>query len=176
MTQQTYVDDSEINIPQSRSSNRYEDKEDKIPFSDIFDIYHKASSVHSRLSDMNEDYTLSRYDVDVYNNPIPKFIREQRKLLRIIKTFVCIPQATLMKVYNDEKKVEAISKGLAKEFAIIEEIMICELDEVAIMARSMKGEVITAFLQVGATPEHRLDISESNKAPPTTGQKLNERS
>lgn len=132
-------------------------------FSDIYDIYNKSATVHSNMTDMTDDYTLSRYDFDIYQNPLPKFIREQRKVLRVIETYMLIPQIELKKLNYSDLEIEKIQKALLAEFIIIKKLIIGELDEMVIMARSQKGEVINAFLNVGLNDGMRQEIDLRRK-------------
>lgn len=135
-------------------------EENKEPMGDVYDVYGKAVGVHSKVSDMTEDYTLTRYDKDIYLEKFPRFIREQRKLLRIMKTYIIIPLEVLKSHYNSEEKARRVHEGLKREYEVIQELIIGELDECVIMGRTPRGEVINAFLKHGLQQEERemLDI------------------
>lgn len=168
---QEYIVDE---TPEDKVAYKIKRDKDEQPMGDVYDVYAKAVGVHSKISEMTEDYTLTRYDHDVYNQKFPKFIREQRKLLRIIKSYIIIPLNLLKKHYNNEEITKTIYKGLVREYKIIEELIIGELDECVIMGRTPNGEVIKAFLLHGLNPEIREehDIETSR---PTIKEKLKER-
>ena len=105
------------------------------PMGDLFDVYSKASGVHSKISDMSEDYTLTRYNLDIYNQKFPKFVREQRKVLRIVKSFIIIPFDKLENKYGTEIAI-MVHNILEKEYKIVEDLLLGELDECVIMART----------------------------------------
>ena len=153
---------------------RAEKIKDEQPMGDVYDVLAKAVSVHSKLSNMSEDYTLTRYDEDIYNMKVPKFVREQRKLLRVVKSYIVIPKSILRSFFNTQSKIDEIHEGLIKEYKVIEKLLLGELDETVIMGRTPKGEVIKALLRHGMThAENQEHDGEIEK--PTIGQKMNER-
>lgn len=157
--------------------DREEEKEQNIqeqPMGDVYDVYAKAVGVHSKLSGMTEDYTLTRYNIDIYNQKFPKFVREQRKVLRIIKSFLIIPLSRLKILYNTEDQAKRVYAQLVREYKIVEELLLGELDECVIMARTPEGDVIKAFLQHGLNPENR-DSYDIETEQPNIKRKLNER-
>lgn len=125
-------------------------------------MYSKTIKVHSKNSDMTEDYTLTRYNHDIYNDKIPKFIREQKKIIRIIKTFLTIPKGQLYKTFKNTKKVEQAEQELNKEYEMIRILLQAELDEMVIMGRTPKGEVIRAFLVKGFSPDEKEEYENEN--------------
>lgn len=159
---------------QEEKEEREQKEKEGEPMGDVYDVYQKAVAVHSTISGMTEDYTLTRYNQDVYNQKFPKFIREQRKLLRIIKSYIIIPLPKLRRFYNTEEKAKEVYRGLVEEFKIIEELLIGELDECVIMGRTPQGEVINAFLKHGLQPESR-DTYDLEVDKPTARQKATER-
>lgn len=169
--EQEYVMDSMEGEKKEEKEN--EKKEEQQPMGDVYDVYGKAVRVHSRISGMTEDYTLTKYNIDVYNMKVPKFIREQRKLLRIIKSYMIVPKEQLVDYYNTEEVAEDCYKRLLKEYALVEELLLGELDEMVIMARSDEGQVIKAFLKHGMNPELREDYDSENDTP-TVGSRLTE--
>lgn len=139
------------------------DDSDRSRVADMYDLYGKASTVHSKHSRMTEDYTLTNYHIDMYNEKLPKFIREQRKLLRIIKNYMIPSKEKLRELYNDEIKIEYIIKKITEQYLLIEELLLGELDEVVIMGRSPKGEVIGAFLKHGLNDDLRDGLNAEMK-------------
>lgn len=179
-TVQEYIldEDQEEQIAYKEMQLQEEEKEnekDTQPMGDVYDVYAKAVGVHSKISGMTEDYTLTRYNIDIYNSKFPKFVREQRKVLRIIKSFLIIPLSELKKFYNTEKQAKTVYAKLVREYKIVEELLIGELDECVIMGRTPQGEVINAFLQHGLQPENR-EAYEAEIEQPTIKSKLKERS
>lgn len=161
--------DSGEPVPEDDPEKEEEEKEKKKheqPMGDIYDVYGKAVAVHSKLTSMTEDYTLTRYNVDIYNQKVPKFIREQRKVLRVIKSYIVIPLAQLLDFYNTKEKAKLVYRGLWKQYRMIEELLLGELDETVIMGRTDQGQVIEAFLEHGMHPssreeyESRVDIPD----------------
>ena len=70
-----------------------------------------------------------------------------------------------MKFYSNKKLAEDAYKKLWKEYRIIEEILLGELDETVIMGRTPEGEVINAFLKHGMVPEFREDFDTQIERP-----------
>lgn len=169
----SYVLDNN-NVEKSAYKRKEIEEKNEQPMGDVYDVYAKAVGVHSKLSKMSEDYVLTRYNIDVYNQKFPKFIREQRKLLRIIKSYIIIPLSILKAYYNTDEKAKEVHKGLQREYNLIEELIIGELDECVIMGRTPQGEVIKAFLQHGLNEGSReiYDVETEN---PSMGKKIRER-
>lgn len=126
---------------------------------DIFDVYGMASNVHSKKSGMTRDYTLAKYDTEIINTKFPKFIREQRKIVRILKSFMIIPREMLEKVYNKETATY-INMIMKKNYEEIEGLLIGEIDEMVIISRAGRGEVIKAMLMHGKNREEQEEYEQ----------------
>lgn len=129
------------------------------PLGDIYDIYGMASNVHSKHSTMSRDYTLARYNSEVINAKLPKFIREQRKIVRILESFLIIPLDTLQRRYGES--AVGIRKHLLQVYDDIEKLLLGELDEMVIISRAGKGNVIEAMLKHGKTKEVQEEYERS---------------
>lgn len=136
----------ETRVKREREIQKRLDEEEII--SDQFDLFSLATRVHSDISSMSKDYTLANYNSQILNAKLPKYIREQRKALRIIKTYLEIPIERLEKRY-DKEEAKLILKQLQETFKRIERLLIGELDEIVIMTRAEGGKVINAILQHG---------------------------
>lgn len=172
--EQGYIIDGDDEDKRAYKERKERDRQEQQPMGDVYDVYAKASGVHSKLSGMTEDYTLARYNIDIYNQKLPKFIREQRKVIRIIKSYLILPKEILRTVYNTETKVEEVYNGLLNEYNIVEELLLGELDESVLMSRTPNGEVIKAFLMHGLNQESREQYDLNNEKP-TISNKLKER-
>lgn len=126
---------------------------------DVYDVYNMVSGVHSKITNMTRDYTLAKLNSDLVNGKFPKFIREQRKTLRIIKSFLIIPEEELCKRY-DREVAKAIRKQIIEEYRHIQEILLGELDEMVILSRAGKGEITTGMLMHGRGKDEREDFQK----------------
>lgn len=130
------------------------------PMGDVYDVYNMVSNVHSNISEMNKDYVLAQYTSDVINNKFPKFVREQRKILRIIKSYLIIPDSILQERFNNNDVINEVKIKLMSSFIEIEKLLLGEVEEMVIMSRAGKGEVTRAMLLHGRTKEEREEFDE----------------
>ena len=91
-------------------------------------------------------------------------------MLRVIKSYLIIPLVKLLKFFNKREKAVEVYRGLWKEYRIIEELLLGELDETVIMGRTPEGEVIEAFLKHGMNPELREDYDTQTESPSVKGR------
>ncbi len=118
-----------------------------------------VSNVHSNISQMSRDYVLAHYTTDVINSKFPKFIREQRKTLRIIKSFLIIPEKQLQRRYGLEE-AKRIYGEIKEIYKNVEMLLLGELDEMVIISRAGHGEVTKAMLMHGRTREEREEYED----------------
>lgn len=155
--EQEYKTDREILFPKGLNV-----EQDQV--GDVYDLYREAAGVHSKLTTMTEDYTLSRYNIDIYNLKLPKFIREQRKLVRIMETCIVTPLHILIRhTKGNIEEATKIQEQLQREFLAIQTLLLGELDETVIMGRTTEGEVITAFLKHGLSPAIEQEYEDDTK-------------
>lgn len=142
-------------------------EEKEAPLGDAYDLYGMLTAVHSRKTDMTRDYTLARYNSTIINEKFPKFIREQRKIVRILESFMVVPMATLLKRYTPQyaKKAHA---AMRKSFHDVQGLLLGELDEMVIISRAGKGEPLKAGLLHGRSRE---EVDEYNEAVENSGTK-----
>lgn len=130
------------------------------PLGDVYDVYGMVSRVHSQQTSMTRDYTLAQYTSEVINAKFPKFVREQRKTLRVVKSFMLVSEERLAKRYN-EKYAKKCIKVLQKIYDDIEELLLGEIDEMVIISRAGKGEVTKAMLLHSRTKEEREEYEQN---------------
>lgn len=136
--------------------------------SDVYDFYDLMTSVHSPVSDVTRDFTLSKYDGNIIHNKFAKFIREQLKVIRIIEDYLIIPLEVLETKYQPEF-AKKIYDGLLYDSQSIKNLLLSEIYVMIIMARAEKGEVRDAMLVHGKTPqelekmEHMSNEQEDNR-------------
>lgn len=133
------------------------DKRKEQPLGDVYDIYGMVSDVHSKITDMSRDYVLANYTSEIINSKFPKFVREQRKTLRIIKSFLEVPEVELEKRYNSDY-VKTIKTNIHSIYLDIKSLLLGELDEMTIMSRAGKGKVTDAMLLHGRGREEREEF------------------
>lgn len=145
---------------------------------DVFDMYGMASEVHSDLTTMTRDYVLAKYTSEVINAKFPKFVREQRKVVRILKSVIIPPTYVLQQKYKYEKnpkeKAKQVQKAVKKIYRDIEKLLIGEVDEMVIISRADRGQVISSMLKHGKTKEE-LDEMESEMRPDNIKTRLTEK-
>lgn len=151
-----------------------EDIEIDQPLGDVYDVYGMASSVHSRMTSMTRDYTLAKYNSGIINEKFPKFIREQRKVVRILQSFMVVPKMVLAKRFNKDY-AEYAHKLMLKSFSDIQKLLLGEIDEMVIISRAGKGEVIKAMLMHGKTKEEQQEYEQTVDSDTVLGR-LKERS
>lgn len=127
---------------------------------DSIGVYNTASNVHSKSTSMTRDYTLARYNSTIVNDKLPKFLREQRKVLRVIKSYLIVNIITLKKRYNQNMAI-LIQNELKKIYAEIDNLIIGESDELVIMSRAGKGHVIDSMLKVNLGEKEREEYDKS---------------
>lgn len=132
------------------------------PLGDVFDVYGMVSNVHSKITSMTRDYVLAQYTSEVINAKFPKFVREQRKTLRVVKSFLIIPLIELKNKFNEQYAIR-VYNSILKVYTDIEELLLGELDEMVIISRAGKGEVTRAMLLHGRTREEREEFDNEGK-------------
>lgn len=165
------------------------DINEKSLYGDLYDIYGSATDIGSKNTDMTADYTKTRYDVDITQYKLPRFVREQLKILRITKDFL-IPTKQMLEKLNNGRRFSLIEpetenehneiisgtdkmiNEIKNEFLVIQSLLGGEIDELVIMSRTPKGQVIDAMLKLGLDSNSRDEIN--NKAA-GLGDKLNEK-
>lgn len=135
-------------------------KEEETILSDELDLFTLATKVHSDIAGMNRDYTLANYESNIMQSKIPKFIREQRKVLRIIKSYIVVPIEKLQKKYGKEEAQKVLDQ-LETRYERIEKLIIGELDEIVIMSRAEGGKVRNSILSHGLIGTNTTEINEA---------------
>jgi hypothetical protein len=143
------------------------------PLGDVYDVYGMVSNVHSKITGMTRDYVLAQYTSEVINSKFPKFVREQRKTLRVVKSFLIVPLEELKNRY-EPVYAEKVYRLIWKIYKDIEELLLGEIDEMVIISRAGKGEVTKAMLLHGRTKEEREEFD--SELVTGVGNKLMEKS
>lgn len=155
-------EETQTYTPTPITTKTEDNKKRDLPLGDAFDLYGMASAVHSQTTDMTRDYTLAKLDSDIINNKFAKFIREQRKTIRVIKSFLLIPKQKLTQRYGNQKATQ-IHQRLKEDYEQIQTILLGELDEMVILSRAGKGQVTTAMLTHGRSKEERDEYDQQLK-------------
>lgn len=171
---QKYEMDYEAPVPTYDEEEVPEERREH-PLGDVYDVYGMASNVHSRKTDMTRDYTLAKYNSELINGKFPKFIREQRKVIRILKSYMLVPKEVLIKRGFHPGYIERALRAMKKSYADCEALLLGELDEMVIISRAGKGEVIKAMLMHGKTREEQNEYNLAVEQGETLKDGLTER-
>lgn len=160
--------------PKDLQGNTTDEQDKRTALTDQYDLMQLASNVHSKNTSMSTDYTLTRYNTEIINAKFPKFVRNQRKAVRILESFMIPTKQELLRRYTPET-VEKILLQARQDYKSVEGLLLGEVDEMVIIARSGKGEVIESILHHGSNVE---DIEEMKlrMKDDTVKSKLQERS
>lgn len=162
MTQRYQIENEFPARPDNEDEAIQQDLERSTPLGDMYDVYGMASNVHSKITDMTRDYTLGKYNTEIINAKFPKFIREQRKVVRIMKSFMLPTMASLLKRFPNMTldEVKSLVLAMKQNYMDVERLLLGELDEMVIISRAGKGEVLTAMLVGHKDKEERAEYEQ----------------
>lgn len=136
---------------------------------DLYDLYGMATDVHSRYSEMTKDYTLGRYNTTIINEKFPKFLRKQFKMARLIEPIMVPEEKKLIRKYwyLGEETAKAMAKEIiliaTKHYEAVKKNLLAEADEMVIITRTGKGQVIDSMLTHGKSREEIEGYEEAQR-------------
>lgn len=166
-TEHIYVDEQaeELEIIKELEENkdfrheeekRYKSEEESI--GSLYDMYDLLTRVHAPTKYMNKDFTLAKYDGGIVDNKFARFVREQLKIITILRSWIVVPLGTLKERYENDKAIE-IYKGLLVEFWDMERLLLDEIYHMIIQSRCERGEIAAAMIIHGKNREERDELA-----------------
>ena len=122
---------------------------------DVFDVFNMVSEVHSKMPEMNRDFTLANYgNSKVIDEKLPRFIREQMAVTRIVGDYLLLSMDKLKKHYPNRSEEELIRLlgELDRVVKMTQATLLQEINMLTIMSRNPNGEILAGALQLGLTP------------------------
>lgn len=131
------------NQKQEVDYSTYEEQEN---IGDRYDLYKQAIKVHSPIPEVTSDFTLSNLDDELLKNKLIRFLKEQIKMVHIIKGYLRQKDEP---VYNEkgeiiEWKVSELVKYYTDDTCTL---LLKEAYTIVIMSRAKKGEIIKGIVQ-----------------------------
>ena len=126
---------------------------DKEAMTDTYDLLDMVTNVHSKVPELNKDFTMSDLREEIIDGKLTKFIREQLKILRIMESYLVVDKNVLMRRNFTEEEAKLIRARLNTTYERIHKLITTEFYSMVVMSRAFGGRILKAVLLHSRRPE-----------------------